>query len=175
MKKTSLLMIAAAFAATGVFAQQAVTEASAIKGAYNGIKNNMLKAAEKMPEDGYSFKATPDIRTFAQILAHAADSTGRGCAAMAGSTPPAAVGDKTAKADVLAGLKAAFDTCDTVVNSLTDEQLSKPVSMGRGGARPLSVALWGSIVHDNELYGYMSVYMRLKGVVPPSSEPRGGR
>lgn len=167
--KLSTLMIAAAFAG-GAFAQQAATEASSIKGAYNGIKNNLTKAAERMPDDDYSFKATPDIRTFGALIAHIADAQGRTCGAIAGSQWQSA-GSKTSKADLVAALKASFEVCDGVINSLSDEDATKTVSMGRGGARPKFAVLWGLISHSNEEYGYLSVYMRLKGIVPPSTQP----
>ena len=165
---------AAVLAASTVLAQQPATESAALKGAYNGIKNNLMKAAEKMPDNQYDFKASPDIRTFGALIGHIADAQGRTCGAVAGSQWES-VASKTSKADLVAGLKASFDVCDGVFNSLTDEDATKTVSMGRGGARSKFAVLWGVIVHSNEEYGYLAVYMRLKGVVPPSSEGRGGR
>ncbi len=162
----------AALGACSVFAQQAVTEAAAIKSSYNGIKNNLTAAAEKMPDDQYNFKASPDIRTFGALIAHIADSQGRTCAAVAGSTPPESAASKTSKADLVAALKASYDICDGVINSLSDEDATKTVSLGRGGPRSKFAVLWGMIAHSNEEYGYLAVYMRLKGIVPPSSAGR---
>jgi len=171
MKRLSTLMGAALLAGSMMFAQQPpATEAAAIKGAYNGIKNNLTKAAERMPEDQYGFKASPDIRTFGALIAHIADAQGRTCGAIAGSQWESA-GSKTSKGDLVAALKASFDACDGVINSLTDEDATKTVSMGRGGARPKFAVLWGVITHSNEEYGYLSVYLRLKGIVPPSTQP----
>ena len=167
-----MLTFAATFAGSVLFAQQATTEAAALKANYNGIKTNLTRMAEKMPDDAYSFKATPDVRTFAGVMAHIIDSNGRTCAAIAGSTAPESAGSKTAKADVVAALKTSFDICDGVFNSLSDEDATKTVSLGRGGARSKFAVLWGLVAHSNEEYGYMSIYLRLKGVVPPSSEPR---
>jgi hypothetical protein len=172
MNQFSKLMTTALVASGAIFAQQPTTESAAIKAAYNGIKANMVKAAEKMPDDQYGFKASADIRTFGALIAHVADAQGRTCAAVAGSTPPESAGSKTAKADLVAALKASFDICDGVINSLSDEDATKTVSMGRGGPRSKFAVLWGVIAHSNEEYGYLAVYMRLKGVVPPSSEPR---
>jgi hypothetical protein len=169
---TNVLIIAAVCAGPAVFAQQAVTEAAAIKAAYNGIKNNLNGAAEVMPDDQYSFKASPDIRTYGALIAHVADAQGATCAAVAGSTRPESAGSKTAKADLVAALKASYDICDGVINSLTDEDATKTVSTGRGGPRSKFAVLWGMIAHSNEEYGYLAVYLRLKGIVPPSSAPR---
>ena len=112
--------------------------------------------------------------TFGALIGHVADVQGRICAAAAGSAAPASAGEKTAKADLVAALNASFAVCDGVFDSLTDADASKTMSMGRGGARSEFATLWQFIIgHSNEEYGYLSVYMRIKGVVPPSSEGRG--
>ncbi len=172
MKKSMWML--AAFAAGSLYAQQPTTEAAVLKQAYAAIKGNVTKAAEKMPEDQYGFKASPDIRTYGGLIGHIADVQGRICAAAAGSTPPASAGEKTAKADLVAALNASFAVCDGVFDSLTDADASKTMSMGRGGPRSEFATLWQFIIgHSNEEYGYLAVYMRIKGVVPPSSEGRG--
>ena len=171
---TKSMWMLAAMAAGSLYAQPAATEAAALKQAYAGIKGNLTKAAEKMPEDQYGFKASPDIRTYGALIAHIADVQGRVCAAAAGSTPPANPGDKTAKADLVAALNNSFTICDGVFDSLTDADATKTINMGRGGPRSEFGTLWTLIIgHSNEEYGYLAVYMRIKGVVPPSSEGRG--
>jgi len=170
--KICMLTIAALCAGSAVFAQQPVTEATALKNQYNAIKGNLVKAAEAMPDDQYNFKASPDIRTYGALMAHIADAQARTCAAVAGSAPPESAGSKTAKADLVAALKASFEICDGVFNSLTDEDATKMVTAGRGGPRSKFAVLWGVVVHSNEEYGYAAVYLRLKGIVPPSSAPR---
>ena len=173
MKLKSMWMLAA-LAAGSIYAQQSASEAAALKQAYAGIKNNVMKAAEKMPEDQYEFKASPDIRTFGALIGHIADVQGRICAAAAGSTPPPSAGSKTAKADLVAALEASFKVCDGVFEGLTDADAGKTMSLGRGGPRNEFATLWTLIIgHSNEEYGYLAVYMRIKGVVPPSSEGRG--
>jgi hypothetical protein len=168
------MLMLAALAAGSLYAQQPTTEAAVLKQAYAAIKGNLTKAAEKMPEDQYGFKASPDIRTFGGLIGHVADVQGRICSAAAGSTPPASPAEKTAKADLVAALNASFAICDGVFDSLTDADASKTMSMGRGGPRSEFATLWQFIIgHSNEEYGYLAVYMRIKGVVPPSSEPRG--
>jgi hypothetical protein len=167
--RNSTLLVAALLAGSALYAQ---TTAAEVKAAYNAIKANLTKAAEKMPEDAYSFKASPDIRTFGALIAHVADAQGRTCAFIGGTPPPDGAGSKTAKADLVAALKASYDICDGVINSLTDEDGAKAISMGRAGQRTKLGALWGMVTHSNEEYGYLAVYMRLKNVVPPSSEPR---
>jgi len=163
-----------ALAAGSLFAQQPTTEIAILKQQYTLIKGNLTKAAEKMPEDQYNFKASPDIRTFGALIAHVADVQGRICAAAGGGEAPPNPNDKTAKADLVAALNKSFEVCDAVFNSLTDEDATKTMSMGRGAPRSKVATLWQLVIaHSNEEYGYLAVYMRLKGIVPPSSEGRG--
>jgi uncharacterized damage-inducible protein DinB len=152
--------------AAGACALQA--QSTEVKQSYNGIKNNLLKMAEKMPEADYAFKASPDIRTFGQLVGHVADSTMGTCSAINGAAKKLGASSMSSKADLSAALKSAFDECDKAFESLTDATASQTVKMGQREGTKLG-ALSRVVIHDNEEYGYMSVYMRLKGVVPPSS------
>ena len=161
--------VAIMLTAAGACALQAQNPLSTeLKGGYTGIKNNLLKMAEKMPEENYSFKPTPDIRTFGQLVGHIADSQMRGCSAINGEPKQAGAASKTSKADLEAALKASFDECDKAYDSLTDDSAAKMIKLGQRESTKLG-ALARNVIHDNEEYGYMSVYLRLKGIVPPSS------
>ena len=104
-------------------------------------------------------------------MAHIADSQARTCSAV--NVEPKSVGaaSKTSKADLVAALKQSFEICDTAYDSLTDASAVAMITTPRGQVSKLG-ALVRNTTHDNEEYGYMSVYLRLKGVVPPSSEGR---
>jgi uncharacterized damage-inducible protein DinB len=141
------------------------------KQAYNGIKNNLLKMADRVPEDAYSFKPTPDIRTFGQLVGHVADAQTRNCSAAKGEPKQATAGSKTAKADLVAAIKDSFAECDAAFESLTDANAMEMVKTPRG-QRPRLGILIGNTTHSNEEYGYMAVYLRLKGITPPSSDPK---
>ena len=173
MIRSSLLILAAG-AASLVFAQEN-PQTAPLKQSYNGIKNNFVKAAEEMGEDNYSFKPTPELQTFGQRVAHIADANARTCGAIKGEQKNLQASSKTSKADLVAAVKESFDYCDSIFESITDNDASKMVSMGRGGERSELAVRWGLVAHDNEVYGTMTVYMRLKGMVPPSSAGRGGR
>lgn len=134
---------------------------------YTGVKNNLIKMAEKMPEEHYAFKATADIRTFGQLIGHVADSQARTCSAVLGSPKNLNAGTKTTKADLVAALKESFSLCEQAFDALTD---AKAGEMERQSTR--LGALVRTVSHSNEEYGYMAVYLRLKGFVPPSSEGR---
>src|SRR5579863_2863414 len=164
MIRVLLPISAAALAGAGLLTAQPVSSASEVKQAYNYVKNNILRAADKVPESDYGFKATPDVRTYGQLIGHVADSSMRACSGLNGSPKPATAGDKTAKADLVAALKDAFAECDKAFDALTDANANESISVGRGQRTRLG-ALYGQVAHDNEMYGYMSVYMRLKGIV----------
>lgn len=138
---------------------------------YNGVKNNLLKMAEKMPEEHYAFKASPEIRTFGQLIGHVADSQARTCSTVNGEAKNLGASAKTSKAELVAALKESFAMCDKAFDALTDAKAVEMISMGQRQSTRLT-ALLRTVSHSNEEYGYMAVYMRLKGIVPPSSEGR---
>jgi uncharacterized damage-inducible protein DinB len=136
---------------------------------YTGVKNNLLKMADKMPESEYAFKPVAEIRSFGQLVAHVADAQTRSCSSITGEQKQANAASKTSKADLVAALKESFAVCDAAFNSLTDEGLTQSIKTPRG-QRAKVTALAGILGHSNEEYGYMAVYLRLKNIVPPSSE-----
>ena len=164
MIRTSLLVLAsvcAAYAQTmPVIAEQ--------KAAYTGLKNNIIKAAEKMPEDAYGFKPTPEMQSFGERLVHIAGQIGT-CSGLTGERKPNPAQGKTAKADIVAGLKASFDACDAAWDAMNDKTAMEMMA-GRGGQTSKLSVLIRNNMHDQEMYGYLSPYMRLKGVVPPTSD-----
>lgn len=142
-----------------------------VKGAYTRIKNNFVKAAEKMPEEHYGFKPTAEVETFGQRVAHIADANIGACARLKGEQKSINAKSKTSKADLVAAIKESFTYCDGVFDSMTDAEALKMVGTGNQQRSKLA-GLWGVVVHSNEVYGAMGVYMRIKGIVPPSSEGR---
>jgi hypothetical protein len=174
VNRSALVVFAAALsAAPGLRAQELASLITEARNSYTGVKNNLLKAADKMPEDSYSFKPTPELQTFGQRVAHVAGQIGQ-CSALTGERKMSDANSKTAKADLVAALKASFDACDAAWDSMTVKTAMEMVA-GRGGTQRAKLAvLIGNTLHIDEVYGTMTVYMRLKGLVPPSSEGRGG-
>ena len=163
-----------ALLATPALAQapgSAPTTTEAIRQTYNAVKNNLLKAADEMPDGDYDFKPTPEQRSFGGWVAHVADAQTAGCSRVLGTPKTPSAGSKTAKADLVAALKDSFDTCDAAYAGLTEANSNDTVQSFRGATTRLA-SLAGNAAHDNECYGAMAVYLRLKGIVPPSSEPR---
>jgi len=174
MKRCAVIitMLVASLLSSPVFAQQATpTVSAAIKQGYKAIKDNLMKAADKMPEEGYSLQPSKEERNFGGWVGHVADAQMTICSAIAGAPKKIDAGSKTSKADLVAALKESFDACDAVYDGLTEANGNDPVPFFRGQL-PRLAALANNIAHDNECYGSMAVYLRLKGIVPPSSEPR---
>jgi uncharacterized damage-inducible protein DinB len=166
------MIVTALFSLACMLPAQAPSGLSAeAKQAYNGIKNNLTRMADKMPEEHYSFKASPDIRTFGELLAHVADSQARTCSAVNGEPKAVDAAKKTGKEALVAALKESFAICDAAFESLTDATASTMITSPRGQRTKLGT-LNGVITHGNEEYGYMAVYLRIKGIVPPSSDRR---
>jgi hypothetical protein len=145
--------------------QPATSHIAEAKQNYTGVKNNLQKMAEQMPEENYTFKATPDIRTFGELVAHVADTQARLCSMASGEQKSVGAASKTAKTDLVAVLKDSSAICDAAFDSLTGATASQPAGLGRSKLALLEF----NTGHSNEEYGYMSVYLRLKGIVPPSS------
>jgi hypothetical protein len=167
-------LLAQAPAGAGMPAQSpaaAPSTADSIRQSYNVVKNNLLKAADKMPDDAYDFKPTPEQRSFGGWVAHVADAQTAGCSRVMGNPTGSAAASKTSKADLVAALKDSFQICDAAYAGLTDSNSGDVVQSFRGPTTRLA-SLAGNAGHDNECYGAMAVYLRLKGIVPPSSEPR---
>ncbi|MBV9303115.1 MAG: DinB family protein [Acidobacteriaceae bacterium] len=140
-----------------------------VKQFYNSVKNNILKSADEMPAENYGFKPTPEIRSFAQVMAHVAESQMRTCSAVVGQQKSSDAGSKTAKPDIVAALKDAFAQCDKAYDTLVDADATQMIKTPRGDRSKMG-ALIANAIHDNEQYGILSVYLRLKGLVPPSSQ-----
>ncbi len=146
-----------------------------LRQAYSRVADYLLRMAEKMPEDQYAFQPVPEIRTCAGTLGHTIDMQMRTCASITGSGAQAGASAMTGKAQLVAAMKAAMAECDKAFASLTDESAVQMTASARGGQRSKLGSLYGMVTHDNEEYGYLAIYLRLKGVVPPSSEGGGMR
>ena len=175
MRRCSMLAtILAGLLWSAASAQNAPSMAAVVKQNYNQLKNLLTRAAEAMPEDGYSFQPTAPERNFGGWVAHVADSQMSTCSGIAGERKNLGAESKTSKADLTAALKESFDACDPVFEGLTDANANDPVP-GFRGPQPRLTSLFGMLSHDNECYGSMAVYLRLKGILPPSSDRSGMR
>lgn len=140
---------------------------------YQRYVNNMIAAAEQMPEDKYSYHPTPDQWTFGKVVGHIAQSNGGLCGALSDTTAPAAlkVSDTASKAELVAALKASFDFCGPVLDGLTDAKLGGTVTLFHR-TMPRSMVLMLLPVDLADHYSQMAAYLRLNGMLPPSAQPK---
>jgi hypothetical protein len=173
---SGVLLVASAAVAQGPPAGP-VGLAAGLQRSYAQLKANLTQSAEKMPEADYGFKPTPEIRNYGQLWGHVANAQFAQCAQARGVANPNPQGtnfeDKTTKADVVKALADSFAFCDEAFSSLTDESAAEMLQGGRGGPVSRAVVLTGVLTHGSEMYGIGTVYLRLKGLVPPSTENQG--
>jgi uncharacterized damage-inducible protein DinB len=138
---------------------------------YTMISTEILQAAQKMPADNYAFRPTPDVRTFGQLVGHVTDAQYSFCATASGEPNPSKGIEKTvtAKTDLILALESAITYCHKTFAGMTDAKGAKTVKLATFEVAKLTV-LSGNTAHINEHYGNMVTYLRLKGIVPPSSE-----
>ncbi len=138
---------------------------------YTTTKNDVLKAAEEMPEENYSFKPVSTVRSFGQLVGHVADAQYEFCSAVIGDgkQSPGIEKNKTTKADLIQGLKDGFAYCDQAYNGMTDAHAAEIIKFFGHDAPKLTMLGYNS-GHNFEHYGNMVTYLRIKGLVPPSSQ-----
>ena len=152
-----------------------------VQGSWKTSRANLTNSAEKMPEEFYGLRpgAQKEVRTFGQLIGHLANFNYLWCAEAKGEKNPDAGTDfekLTAKADLVKALDGALTYCDGVYSGLTDANGMEMVEMtGMGGRKsqtPRMTRLIMNVIHNNEHYGNIVTYMRIKSIVPPSSEQR---
>jgi uncharacterized damage-inducible protein DinB len=154
--------------------QTAVTDplSKTAKGFYTIVITNIVKSAEAMPEANYSFQPTPDVRTFGQLIGHVADAQYSFCGNVSGDKTkhPSLEKTVTAKADLVQGLKDSVTYCQAVYTAMTDAKGGSEMVKFIGRDMPKLSVLDINTAHADEHYGNIVTYLRIKGLVPPSSQ-----
>lgn len=148
----------------------AVADAHAL---WTSVTGYITQAAEDVPEADYAFRPTPEVRSFGQLIAHIAGSQRVMCGAAlgeSGANESDIEKTTTAKADLVAALKASNEYCARAY-AQSDADAGGMTKLF-GQERTRLFALMMNATHDNEHYGNIVTYMRMKGMVPPSSRPR---
>ncbi len=179
MKK---LCIVFGIAAIQAFAQTASSQSASTQSVSNPLtagakfiysvtKNDVLKAAEEMPEENYSFKPVSTVRSFGQLVGHVADAQYEFCSAVIGDgkQSPGVEKSKTTKADLIQALKDGFAYCDQAYSGMTDAHGAEIIKFFGHDAPKLTILSYSN-GHNFEHYGNMVTYLRIKGLVPPSSQ-----
>jgi hypothetical protein len=150
-------------ALTTLHAQNNLTNA-AVQRYFNTIRTSLEASAEVMPAEKYSFRLTPEQRTFAEWINHSSDRNYRDCSLLRGEKAPETaklVPSLKEKAEVMQALKDSFAYCAVALEKMDDQKASSSPEM--------SYAFLHVIVHSNEIYGNLVGYLRASGIVPPST------
>lgn len=180
MRLHTLMMVACACAPAAGLAQempmmhgQAGAVAS-VRPLYDMSKGWLLRSAEQMSEANYAFQPTPEVRTFGQLVGHVANANYLFCSTVKGEKNPSASDFEktTSKAALVQALKDAFAYCDAAYQ-MADMKAMEEVTLMESMKGSRLWALMLNVAHNNEHYGNVVTYFRLKGMVPPSSQGGG--
>jgi uncharacterized damage-inducible protein DinB len=131
----------------------------------SNMQDKIMKSAEAMPESGYSYRPTKDVRSFAEVLTHLADISYILCSNAKGEAPPAASAGKGSKTEIVGYLKGSFEYCDGVYAGFADARLNAPADFfGHKTNKMFILTQVGN--HDALHYGNLVTYLRLNGLVP---------
>jgi hypothetical protein len=163
-----------------------------VKASFDSICGYIARSAEKMPEENYAYKPTPEVMSFGELVGHVANTHFSYCSRVKGEKNPNDGNDlqkKTTKAEIVKGLADSIAYCAPLYSGMTDAKALEPMpppAVPAAGVPPQGQAappspppaqaklqrLMGNLTHDWEHYGNLVTYLRLKGLIPPSSEPR---
>ena len=173
--RTSLSLLLLAIATPLAAQQQQAADPSraavaAARASWSAAHNYIVRSAELMSDANFSFKPVATVRSFAQIVAHVADDETGWCAQILGEPLKNTQYEKTltSKADVVKAIKDAGAYCEKAY-ALTDAQAAAVTTIWNS-QQPKIKGLMDNAAHDWEHYGNIVTYLRLKGMVPPSSQ-----
>jgi len=133
----------------------------------------IIDVAEAMPAEKYGYKPTPEISSFGDQLVHVAGITQRFIDAAKGTKTDAAHHGAMAKPEVIALLKTTFQSAQEMITPLTDAQLLEPVKFPFGDRTVTRATFWqGPLFQIRNHYGQLVVYLRMNGIVPPTTARR---
>jgi uncharacterized damage-inducible protein DinB len=149
------------------------TPSEAVLDAWNTIGGKLIDMAEDFPEDKYDFRASSEVRTFAEVLLHIVGTSYIFTDQIQGKPPrphDLSRKDYPTKAHIVAALRKAFRDGADAIKAKGDSGMSKAVyvAFSNGMVRVYDLA-YGSTMHASEHYGQLVVYFRLNGIVPPET------
>lgn len=174
MRTLAVICLTCAFAAPA--AAQMSLDANPLmesnRALFESVKGNILAAAEQMPEADYAFRPTEEVRSYGEIIGHIADAQYMLCSTALQEESPNGENieeTRTSKAELVEALRASVEYCDRAYTEVSDAELSEPATVFGQETNRL-FALVVNITHDNHHYGNLVTYLRLNGMVPPSSQ-----
>jgi len=170
---TTMMILSATLAAAQTPAAADTGYTGTLRASWNSVKRFVVSSAEKMPDANYGFKPTPEVRSFGELIGHLANEHYLLCSPLKGEKNPMADVDfekKTAKADLVKAITDSIAYCDAAYATVKDEPKTVATFSETRKDTPFRVMLL-NVTHDSEHYGNMITYLRMKGLVPPSSTP----
>ena len=132
---------------------------------FNYVRQFLESAAEAMPAEKYDFRLTPAQMSFAEWINHSTERNYLDCSTLRGESNPMPKGKTDllkGKSEIVKNLKVSFDYCMATFDKLDDVKiLSSP---------QMTASFLHTVVHNNEIYGNIVGYLRVSGIVPPSTE-----
>lgn len=160
-----------------LIAQSNTDTRAGLKGTHDVVKGYLLKAVAQVGEEHYAFKPTPDVRSMGELFGHVANANFMICAMASGEKSPVPANTNyekvTSRAAMTKALTDSFAFCDKAWTAVEGQKGTEPVDIF-GMKHTRASALAFNAAHDWEHYGNLVTYMRLKGMVPPSSQRGGG-
>jgi hypothetical protein len=172
MRRLTWLFVLTCLSCPTLFAQEKNPVAAAVREALQGRSKNMVAAAEEMPADKYSFKATPDHMTFGHLTTHIVDANYLLCSMIGGVSAPELpkLNDTDPKDKLVERMKSSFDFCGTALAKLDDSNLGETLTLfgERKASRAMAILMLTGSWADH--YSLQATYLRLNGHLPPTAK-----
>jgi uncharacterized damage-inducible protein DinB len=170
---TTLMILSAATMASAQTPAADTGYTATVRSSWNSVKRFVAASAEKMPAEQYAFKPTPEVRSFGELIGHLANEHYMLCSPLKGEANPMAKVDfekTTGKAELVKAINDSNAYCDAAYGTMKDEARTVTSFSETRRDTPFRVMLL-NVTHDSEHYGNIITYLRMKGIVPPSSTP----
>jgi uncharacterized damage-inducible protein DinB len=170
----AFLVVVAAVVPSSLWAQApAPSLAKEIAASFQRASTEILDVAEAMPAEKYGYKPTPEISSFGEQLVHVAGITQRFVDTAKGTKTEAPHHAATTKPEIMELLKKTFQNAQDAINPLTDAQLMEPVKFPFGDRTVTRATFWqGPLYQIRNHHGQLVVYLRMNGIVPPTTARR---
>jgi len=166
--KVAFLVLALAASA---YAQSKSPVSDVLREMLNGREKNTVAAFEEMPADNYSYKPTADQMTFGHLAAHIVESNNYFCSNVGNiASPKVELKGDEGKDKLLAAMKDSFAFCHTALAKADDSKMSENITWFDGKPRARTWAFMGLAASWADHYGAAAMYLRLKGLLPPTAK-----
>jgi uncharacterized damage-inducible protein DinB len=167
MKRFTLCVLAVVLCQCALAQESGKTLVNILLKHWQVSKDLSLAVANAMPAGEYDFKATPPEMSFGEQMNHIALADANYCSAAMDTVSPLKKSNDASKSAAIQHLNTAYDFCISGLEKMNDAELLKPLSKNGHTMTPFEL-FWGGFTHAAHHRGQAEVYLRLKGVVPPS-------